>query len=49
MKKYDDSALIRAIKVERAKATFWALWPLISCALLIALWITVIYAAVNAF
>lgn len=49
MKKYDDSALIRSIKIERAKATLWAILPLISCVLLIALWITVIYAAVNAF
>lgn len=49
MKRYDDSALIRAIKIERAKATLWALWPLISCALLIALWGVIIYAAVNAF
>ena len=47
MKKYDDTALIRAIKIERAKATFWALWPLILCVLLITLWGVIIYAAVN--
>ena len=47
MKKYDDTALIRAIKIERAKATFWALWPPILCGLLITLWGVIIYAAVN--
>lgn len=47
MKKYDDSALIRALKIERAKTTFWALWPLISCVLLIVLWGVIIYAAAN--